>query len=269
MSEAFKDTALNFYGLNTHKIKAVIPTDLPVLDVSEEAMDFVFLLEDDSFLHLEFQTTARADNLSRFLLYDARLYKKSLKNITSAVIYSGNIESADHVLNIGSINYEVHNVYMKAYDGDKIYRDLERKIAGHEKLDDRDKLDLIFLPLMKSSTDQNEMAISAVELARKIEDDEEKIFCIGAIIGISDKFIDKEYVKKLKEMMKMTRVGMELKKEGIEEGRKEGIKEGKLETAMKMMQRGFQLEDIIEITGLPEEEIRNLYRLNKEQNEKH
>lgn len=35
MSEAFKDTALNFYGLNTSKIKAVIPTELPVLEVSK------------------------------------------------------------------------------------------------------------------------------------------------------------------------------------------------------------------------------------------
>ena len=45
MSEAFRDTALNFYGFNTAKIKAVIPTDIPVLEVSEETMDFVFLLE--------------------------------------------------------------------------------------------------------------------------------------------------------------------------------------------------------------------------------
>ena len=41
----------------------LIPTDLPVLEVSEETMDFVFLLEDNSFLHLEFQTTTKNENL--------------------------------------------------------------------------------------------------------------------------------------------------------------------------------------------------------------
>jgi len=32
MSEAFRDTALSFYGLDTAKIKAVISTELPVLE---------------------------------------------------------------------------------------------------------------------------------------------------------------------------------------------------------------------------------------------
>ena len=37
---------------------------------------------------------------------------------------------------------------------------------------------------MKSNTDKNEMAINAVELASKIEDDKEKMLYIGAIVGI-------------------------------------------------------------------------------------
>ena len=44
MSEVFKDTALSFYGLNTAKIEAVVSRELPVLEISEETMDFVFLL---------------------------------------------------------------------------------------------------------------------------------------------------------------------------------------------------------------------------------
>ncbi|HEY5562126.1 MAG TPA: hypothetical protein VIK72_10295 [Clostridiaceae bacterium] len=121
MSAAFKDVVLDFYGLKTAKIKAVISTELPVLDVSEEAMDFVFLLEDDSILHLEFQTTNKKDNLARFLLYDARLYKKDKKDINTAVIYSAEIEHAIGSIDIGSISYQVSNVYMKAFNGDDIF----------------------------------------------------------------------------------------------------------------------------------------------------
>ena len=47
---------------------------------------------------------------------------------------------------------------------------------------------------MKSKTDKNEMAINAVELVSKIIDDTKKMLYIGAIVGISDKFIDKECV---------------------------------------------------------------------------
>ncbi|HEY5561123.1 MAG TPA: hypothetical protein VIK72_05070 [Clostridiaceae bacterium] len=260
MSAAFKDVALDFYGLHTAKIKAVIPTDLPVLEVSEESMDFVFLLEDESFLHLEFQTTNRNDNLTRFLLYDARLYKKDKRKINTAVIYSGDIEQAISNIEIGSISYQVSNVYMKAFNGDDIFLDLQNKITGKEILNDADKLNLIFLPLMKSKVGKNEMAINAVELAAKISNDNEKMLYIGAIVGISDKFIDKEYVYKLKERLKMTRVGIELRKEGFEEG----IKEGKLEDASKMVKKGFIIDDIIEITGLKKEDIEKLHELNKE-----
>ena len=127
-------------------------------------------------------------------------------------------------------------------------------------------MNLIFLPLMKSKIDKNEMAISAVELASEICDDNEKILYIGAIVGISDKFIDKEYVFKLKERLKMTRVGIELRKEGIEEGIKEGKKVEKFEAATRMVKKGFVIDDIIEITGLKNEEIQKLYELNKEKN---
>lgn len=260
MSEAFKDTALSFYGLNTAKIKAVIPTELPVLEVSEEAMDFVFLLEDNSFLHLEFQTTNKNEDLIRFLLYDARLYKKDKKHINTAVIYSGDIEKALDNIKIGSIEYLVSNIYMKSFDGDEIFVDLYNKINRKEKLTEENKLNLIFLPLMKSKTDKNEMAIKVVELASKIDDDKEKMLYIGAIVGISDKFIDKEYVLKLKERLKMTRVGIEIRNEGIEEG----IKEGKIDDAYKMVKKGFNINDIIEITGLRREEIQKLYELSKD-----
>ena len=194
------------------------------------------------------------------MLYDARLYKKDMKHINTAVIYSGDIEKALDGIKIGSINYQVSNIYMKAFNGDEIFSNLNDKIQGKEKLTEIDKLNLIFLPLMKSNIDKNEMAINAVELASKIEDDKEKMLYIGAIVGISDKFIDKEYVLKLKERLKMTRVGIELKNEGIEEG----IKEGKLDAANKMVKKGFSIDDIIEITGLRREEIQKLYEINKE-----
>ena len=40
--------------------------------------------------------------------------------------------------------------------------------------------------------------------------------------------------------------------------------EAKLEDAVKMIQKGFNIEDIIEITGLKKEDIQKLYEINKE-----
>lgn len=147
---------------------------------------------------------------------------------------------------------------MSSFDGDCLYKDLCDKIETEEKLNDKDKLNLIFLPLMKTKLNKNEMAINAVDLACRVKNDEEKMLYVGAIVGISDKFIDKEYIFKLKERLRMTKVGIELKKEGI--------KEAKLENALKMVIKGFSIEDIMEITGLNKEVIQKLQEINKTQN---
>jgi predicted transposase/invertase (TIGR01784 family) len=43
-----------------------------------------------------------------------------------------------------------------------------------------------------------------------------------------------------------------------EEGLREGLKEGKKEMVLKLLQRGMNVAEIIEISGLPEDEIRRL-----------
>jgi len=45
-----------------------------------------------------------------------------------------------------------------------------------------------------------------------------------------------------------------LRKEGLEQG----LTKGKLEDATKMIAKGFSIKDIIEITGLSEEQIKGL-----------
>jgi predicted transposase/invertase (TIGR01784 family) len=46
--------------------------------------------------------------------------------------------------------------------------------------------------------------------------------------------------------------------EGKKEGKEEGKKEGKLEDARRMLARGMEIDVIVDVTELPEEEIRNL-----------
>ena len=50
----------------------------------------------------------------------------------------------------------------------------------------------------------------------------------------------------------------ELKKEAREEGLQEGIQEGIQKMAIKMLQKGMDIQTIMEITGLTEEEIKRL-----------
>lgn len=225
LTRMFAHKTLDFYGINTAPVVRAEPTDLPQVKVEERRMDFVFYLADDSYLHLEFQTTASVADLERFKVYDVALYEQKKKTIHTVVIYGAGIGKAPETLDHGSVKYITQAVYRDRYDGDKIYRELVDKVNRGAALSDIDRLNLIFLPLMKSATGKSQRAIEAVELAGKIPDEQQQMLLIGCLVGISDKFIDKEYVRKMMEVLRMTRVFQEIYAEGRAEGRVEGKQE--------------------------------------------
>ncbi|WP_028991393.1 hypothetical protein [Thermoanaerobacter thermocopriae] len=48
------------------------------------------------------------------------------------------------------------------------------------------------------------------------------------------------------------------RKEGKKEGKKEGEKEGRLAVAKELLKRGMNIDEIVEITKLPKEEVKKL-----------
>jgi len=242
MAELFKDETLEYYGLNLPKIVSVKPTELPTIKVSNQNMDFVFELEDNSLLHLEFQTTHKKADLLRFLQYDLALYAKEKRKINTAVIYSGKYKKAKKGLEIGSINYTVQQVFMIKYDGVKRYQEIKEKIEKSEELTDKDLMDIVFLALMKNEKEEEEVVEEAIKLATKIADEDKKDVVIGAVLAIADKYVREQYISKLKEVIRMTRIGASLFEEGIEKGKEEGELEGKKELVLEILNQRFGKE---------------------------
>ena len=259
MAETFRDKSLKFFGLDTPRIVDVVPTVLPVLDVKVNRTDYIFLLEDSTYLHLEFQTTVSMENLYRFALYDARIINKDKVDVRTAVVYSGKIETAPERFRKGSLSYDVTNVYMKGFNGDKEYKKLQKKILKSKPLDDIDLLKLIFLPLMKSEISEDEMAIKAAELAKNILGDV-KTFVIGAIIAITDKFMSEDYRKKLLEVLKLTHIEQMIREKGREEGLEEGENNKAIEIAKLAIKEGADVDFVVKITGLPKEVVLQLQK---------
>jgi hypothetical protein len=226
MSELFKDKTIEYYELNLPKIISVKPTELPVINVSDRNMDFVFELEDNSLLHLEFQTTWKKADLLRFAQYDIALYQKERRKINTVVIYSGKYESAENELDMGSNKYKVLQVFMIKYDGIKRYEEIKGKIEKKEPLTDKDQMDLVFLPLMRNEKSEEEVTKEALELAITIPDENKKEAVIGSLLGFSDNYVREEYLNKLKEVIRMTKIGASLFEEGVEKGKREGKREG-------------------------------------------
>ena len=70
LTEIFANRVLDFYDINTAPIVRAEPANLPTITVQEKTMDFVFYLADDSYLHMEFQSTQGPEELGRFMEYE-------------------------------------------------------------------------------------------------------------------------------------------------------------------------------------------------------
>lgn len=226
--DVFKEDALQFFGIKS-KIITAARTELKNLQIDTSFMDYTFLLDDNSFLHLEFQTTNRKSDLARFLAYDAVLYYKENMPINTIVVYSSNIKKAKTNINIGSIKYSVNAFYMSNLDGDAKYEYLKQKIQSNDILNSNDLLSLVFLPIMSSTKDKNERILESIRLAKQIKNNRNQMNSLALLYAFAEKFVDGNNMDKIKEVFGMTELGRLLREEGKKEGKEEGRKEGKKE----------------------------------------
>ena len=240
----FKDTALEFYGVKTAKIKELINVELPAINIAETSMDFVFLLEDDTYLHLEFQTTYNEDDLLRFAMYDLRLKKRDGRDVTTMIIYAAEIKKVKDKPLTNSLTYNPIRVMMCEYDGNTIYNELQEKINTDEELTDMDILKLIFLPLMNHTLPRVELAMNTVKMAVRIKDEAKRHACEAAAFAFGNRYLSKQDYDKMIGVLKMTTladimIGKELRRRDIE-------------IVKNALKEGFSINDIVKITGLEE-----------------
>ena len=194
LSENYKNKTLAVYGLDLPPIKEALPTNLPALQVDEKRSDNIFLLEDDSILIQEYESSGDAKNLIKYGHYAFRVAEANqsggkLRKVTIAVIYTGDIVSAADRLDIGCMQLRVQQVFLSGYDGASIYAGLERKVRSGEALTDEDVMRFIILPLTAKEGKQ-ELIESAVSLAKEVSDEAKQSFIVAGILAATDKFID-------------------------------------------------------------------------------
>ena len=71
--DVFAEEGLKFFGIDK-KVKDSSSTEIVVLEAKNLHMDYTFLMEDDTYIHVEFQTTDKGkDDLRRFRAYESLL----------------------------------------------------------------------------------------------------------------------------------------------------------------------------------------------------
>lgn len=232
--EVFQQSAVDFFKINT-KITAVAETEMKNIEIKTNYLDYLFYTDDGNYLHFEFQTTDKKDDLKRFLYYDASLFYKQKRKIKTIVIYSSDIEDTEDYIDAGTIKYNVEAFYMKSLDGDKTKKYLQSKIQDNKKLTKEDILSLTFLPLMKSNISKEERVLESIKMAENINNNEIKLQSLSMLYALLEKFGDKSNLKRFKEVFSMTEIGKMLREDGIKEGKEEGKIEGKLEGKAEML----------------------------------
>ncbi|PRR81776.1 DUF4351 domain-containing protein [Clostridium vincentii] len=223
--EVFKEGAAEFFDLD-EKIIAPAETEIKNIDIKTNVMDYLFYTDSGDYLHFEFQTTDKKDDISRFLYYDASLYFKHKKKIRTVVVYSSDIKNTITYLNCGTINYNVEAFYMKSLDGDSKLDYIRHKVENDITLTEQDIMSLSFIPLMSSKKSKSEITLESIEVANNIKLAIEKNKCITLLYALFDKFGDEEAKKRFKEVVSMTDVGKMIYAEGMEDGMERGLEKG-------------------------------------------
>lgn len=207
-NDFFKNKTLEFYGIKTAKIKELVNVKFSVEKEPTDSIDYVFLLEDATYLHIEFQSSYSRDALLNFANYNLRLFEQgelenlSEKTVTTIVIYSADVNEAQK--NLDSASFNPYIIMMKNFDGNYILNYLETKINQAKELQDVDMLNLILVPLMKNNLSKEDIAIKSIKLANTINDKEKQATCIASILILAQKYLDKKNINKLLEEVKET-----------------------------------------------------------------
>lgn len=188
-------------------------------------------MEDDTFIHFEFQTTNKGEvDLRRFRAYEAVLSHHTGKDVLTYVVYSGNIKNPENTLRTGINEYKVNSISMADRDGDKIYNDIVEKIKSGMEITKQDIISLTFTPIMGGNISIVDKILNAISIVKDVNKDY-KYDVESILYAFANKFLSGKDLEKLKEELRMTELGKSLIQEGIEKGREEG----KAELLIKML----------------------------------
>ena len=186
--DVFAEEGLKFFGIN-QKVKDSSSTEIVVLEALNLHMDYTFLMEDDSYIHFEFQTTNKGKlDLRRFRVYESVLSLQKDKDVTTYVVYSGNIKSAKDTLETGINKYKVKSIFMSDKNGDLIVEELENKVKNKENITKQELVALTFTPIMGGKLTKAEKIIKSIRIV-KSSDNEYKYDIESMLYAFADKFL--------------------------------------------------------------------------------
>lgn len=264
ISETFKEKSFTAYGLNLPKIKAVLPTNLPVVFANEMRIDNVFLLEDDSIAIVDYESTDKVSNRIKYINYIGRFLQryyqdeKKIPDIHMIVIYTGDVGEAEASFETKCLTLSMEQVFISKLPEEEIYQSIKSKLENNGALSDTELMQFIVLPLAGKGKEAKQQIIeNVITLTKKIKDEMKQVFVLSGVLVTTDKFIDEKYADNIRRFLRMTKVARlyeEEKQEAVNLAEKKGANT-MLENFIKA---GADTLMIMQATGLTKEEIEKI-----------
>jgi len=219
-NKIFQGVSFKGIGLELPRVKEIVEVErienykLPLL---------LFLLEDDTLLHIEIMNDEIKPDLQSMLTYDMSIVLRYRMQVKTFILNFGNAQNGERDKCFGSVRYEAQIVDLSGIDAGKVYEELSQKISSGYLLNERDKLNLVFLAFMQHYLPFNEVLLKVMSLIEKIKDEEERMAYLTVISEIVSKLTGKQGVKVLKEWMMDSEVWVSIKDEGIKEGMRNSL----------------------------------------------
>lgn len=275
--QGLKEKSLEVYGIKASRVVDVLPVNLPAIEANELSTDNLFRLEDGSLAVIDYESSFSEESKTKYLGHIARVAKLYGANqrIRMIVLYTCSARDVNTSLDMGCLKLNIEAGYLSSINSEEILLHITRKIARQEILSEKEIMQLVILPLTKmDKSDQQALLEEVVNLAKKLSE-EQQTFSLAAILTFSDKIIEPEYAKQVKEWIRMTKVGRLFEEEKLEavrkvEQEKKALNEeknalyeeknvlNKEKNALKLLLRGKTMEEVSQETGLSMERLRKL-----------
>lgn len=271
IGEALIGKNLAPFGLPHLSIVDILPTNLPAIETNELRLDNLFLLSDGSIAIIDYESEYSRENFVKYVNYVARVIKrysdlkklKQLNQIKIIIIYTADVEKAEEIFDLGGMILKVEAAYLVNQDSNETYQYISDKIARKEKLSDEDMMKMMILPLtVKGNEEKKKLAIKTVNLAKKLADQTALHKILAGILTFSDKFLDADYSKKVRDLMYMTQVERLIYDDGFRSGESSGIQQG----IQQGLQQAGNVFSKLTLALLADERYQDLERASKDTN---
>ena len=252
-----------------YEINAILLSEYTNLGPNISRIDFVGEAEKDGktiSLIVECQSKLpNEDDIKRFFQYvsSLRIFKNNNVELFILCTKKASYDKKEFIIN-DECTYTMHMISLKDFKAKEIFKNIEYKLKNKEIIADEDIASLEVIVYTDYGESDLEILLKARKLIEKIAeyskmDINEKGAIVYLFNVLSANMLDENEATKFEEETYMLLNPMDryCEAKGMREGIRKGIRKGKIEDATIMLEKGFKMEDVVEITGLSEEEILN------------